>query len=355
MLRIEGLRVSIYKHFRFYDVVRGVDLSLERGEWLGLVGESGSGKTMTALSILGLIDPWPGIVTGKIKFGDVDLLSGIEAGCRVTRLANGETTEVSIDNRWKQSLDQRWDGIRGKAIGMIFQEPVSSLDPCFTVGEQIGEILLKWKLAGDEAEARQLAIQWLQKVAIRDSRQVIDFYPHELSGGMAQRVMIALALCAEPQILIADEPTTALDVTIQKQIMLLLDKLRREMNLSIIFISHNMPLVTAFADRIAVMYKGRIIENIGGSALNKASVDLSHLHPFTAALLDPLNPLNEGQTSIALPDSIEFDGCEYASSCSLRQTQCFAAPPALLRLTDDHQVACFVRQQKRLTEVTADE
>src|SRR2546425_1047239 len=247
------------------NAVDGVDLRLERGRTLGIVGESGCGKSVTALSIMALIPQPPGrIAGGEILFEGVDL----------TRLTQGEMREL-----------------RGDRISMIFQEPMTSLNPVLTVGEQIVEGVLRHRKISRDA-AKDLAIDMLEKVHIPSPKQRFDDYPHRLSGGMRQRVMIAMALACKPKLLIADEPTTALDVTIQAQILDLMRMLREETGTAIILITHDLGIVAELADEVAVMYAGRIVEHASAEALFAQPQ-----HPYTVGLLGSIPRLDLEQVS----------------------------------------------------------
>ena len=262
LLRVENLRVGFGRPGREQIAVDGVSFTLAPGEVLGIVGESGCGKSVTALSILGLIPDPPGrIVGGRILLRGQDL-AGID--------------------------EKTMNRIRGKDISMIFQEPMTALNPVFRVGEQISETLRAHEgLSRSQARAR--ALQLIEKVGISNPEQRLDQYPHELSGGMRQRVMIAMALACGPQLLIADEPTTALDVTIQAQILELLRDLQREMGMAVVLITHDLGVVAEVVDRVVVMYAGRIVEE--GSV---AAVFARPSHPYTRLLLESI-PLLEGR------------------------------------------------------------
>ncbi len=253
LLDIEDLHVVFDTEAGPVDAVRGVSFTLDR-ERLGIVGESGSGKTMTGRSILQLIRP-PGRVTAKrMAFDGIDLLTASEKALRA---------------------------IRGKRIAMVMQDPKFSLNPVMRVGHQLTEGLRRHDGMGARA-AREKALETLAAVQIRDPERVLDAYPHELSGGMGQRVMIAMMLIPDPDLLIADEPTSALDVTVQKEILAILDKLVRERGMGLIFISHDLQLVSRFCDRVLVMYQGRVVEEIAAADLANAE------HPYTRGLLDCL-------------------------------------------------------------------
>ncbi len=255
LLRIRDLQIEFGRHDSTpVKAVKGIDLELRQGESLALVGESGSGKSATALSFARLLPEPPARITAK---------------------------EMSLEGREILQMDQRQlRGIRGKEIAYIFQEPTTSLNPVLNIRTQIGEALALHRPDVPRAGRDEEIVKWLDKVGIVEPRKRLRAYPHELSGGMQQRVMIAMALCCQPKLLIADEPTTALDVTIQKQIMDLLAQLRRDLDMSIILITHNLGIIREVADRVAVMFRGEIVET--------GPVDeiLSNpQHPYTKALL----------------------------------------------------------------------
>ena len=303
LLRVEDLRVVFGPPGREQVAVDGVSLTLGAGEVLGVVGESGCGKSLTALAVLRLIPDPPGrIAGGRILFGGQDLAGADEPAM----------------NR-----------IRGKEISMIFQEPMTALNPVFRVGEQIAETIRVHEGLG-RAEARERALHLLERVGIGNAGQRLDQYPHELSGGMRQRVMIAIALACRPRILIADEPTTALDVTIQAQILLLLRDLQRELGMAVILITHDLGVVAQVVDRVAVMYAGRIVEE--GSA---AAVFERPAHPYTRLLLESIPSLDQEhdrlQTIPGMVPSLSNlpAGCRFHPRCPRRMPACTSHPPVI--------------------------
>lgn len=251
LLYVDDLRVSFPTRTGKIEAVRGVSFTLGR-ERLGIVGESGSGKSQTGRAIMGLTPPHAQITAKRLEFDGIDLL-GISA-------------------RERRSL-------RGSRVAMVLQDPKYSLNPVMTIGRQIIETLSAHSSI-KRSEARALALEMLQAVQIRDAERVFDLYPHEVSGGMGQRVMIAMMLIAKPELLIADEPTSALDVTVQLEVLGILDKLVRDRGMGLIFISHDLRLVSSFCDRVIVMYAGRIVEEIAASDLANAK------HPYTQGLLN---------------------------------------------------------------------
>jgi oligopeptide/dipeptide ABC transporter ATP-binding protein len=298
--------------------VDDVSFAVRRGETLGLVGESGSGKSVTALSIVRLIAPPGRVASGRVTLEDVDLFS--------------------LDERAMQR-------VRGRRIGFVFQEPMVALDPVYTIGQQIAETLRVHDPARGTA-ARKRAIELLDAVRVPDPARRADEYPHQLSGGLRQRAMIALALCAEPSLLIADEPTTALDVTVQAEILDLLREMRRAFNLSLLLITHDLGVVSEMADRVAVMYAGRLAE-IGPV---RQVIDAPR-HPYTRALLASVPGVHAGARLQTIPGQVPSIadrpvGCAFAPRCPDRFAACDALPPAVI-VDDGHEVSCFLHQEPR--------
>ena len=296
------------------EILSSVSLTLRASEVLGVVGESGSGKSMLALSIMGLL-PHP----IKVRGGRV-LLEGSD----LLQLSGGQMRSR-----------------RGKDVAMIFQEPMTSLNPVMRVGTQIGEVL-RWHLALQGDAAREEAVALLRRVEMPDPKRQIDAYPHELSGGMRQRVMIAMALAGRPRVLIADEPTTALDVTIQAQILELVRKLQRESSMSVMLITHDLGVIAEMCDRVAVMYAGRVVEI--GSALD---IFDRPAHPYTRGLLDSRPRISAGSEWLrtiegTVPAVGQLgEGCSFAPRCPLARAQCRIVPP-LRAVGTTHDVACVV-------------
>ncbi|WP_428380238.1 ABC transporter ATP-binding protein [Nevskia ramosa] len=316
MLEIKDLRVRHPGRGRAavpVTVLDGVSLSLAAGESLGLVGESGSGKSQTALAILGLL-PASAAAEGSIRFDGNELLGASR---------------------------QQMDRLRGSRIAMIFQDPMTSLNPSLSIGLQLAEVLEVHR-GTSRRDALREAAHMLDAVRIPDAMRRLQQYPHELSGGQRQRVMIAMALLCKPQLLIADEPTTALDVTIQAQILDLLDELRRELNLALLLITHDLGVVAGHCDRVAVMYAGRIVE-----AGPSTAVLASPSHPYTAALLASrpslLGPRLERLPSIAgqTPDPARRPiACAFAPRCTLVLPVCRERVPVLQDLAGERSAAC---------------
>ncbi|HEY0125424.1 MAG TPA: ABC transporter ATP-binding protein [Rhizobium sp.] len=260
MLTVENLRVRYPTRTGIIEAVRGVSFTLGR-ERLGIVGESGSGKSQTGRAIMGLTPPHALVTADRLNFSGIDLLS--------------------VSARERRSL-------RGKRIAMVLQDPKYSLDPVMPIGKQITETLRTHEKVG-RAEARDRALAMLEAVQIRDPKRVYDLHPHEVSGGMGQRVMIAMMLIAGPELLIADEPTSALDVTVQLDVLRIMDKLVSERGMGLIFVSHDLRLVSSFCDRVIVMYAGKIVEELKASELNNAQ------HPYTRGLLNCMPVIGENR------------------------------------------------------------
>ncbi|MBN8222479.1 MAG: ABC transporter ATP-binding protein [Spirochaetes bacterium] len=293
LLAVENLRLTFSSGTKTIYALRGVDLTLQRGEILALVGESGSGKSVTGLSLLGL-------------HGKNAALKG----------------RIGFDGRDLSALsDEEMRAYRGKRIAMIFQEPMTALNPVFTVGFQLGEVLaLHRSLTGDAA--KKAATELLGKVGIPEPELRLKSYPFQLSGGMRQRVLIAMALAAEPEILVADEPTTALDVTIQSQILRLLREINEREHMAMIFITHDLGIVAKLAHRVAVMYAGTIVET--GKV---ADIFENPKHPYTQALLASVHDAPRGQKLFAIPGSPPpltalDEGCAFAPRCNFAEARC---------------------------------
>ena len=322
LLEVKDLKTYFKTDEGVVRAVDGVSYQLRRGECLGVVGESGSGKSVTQVTILGLIPQPPGqIAGGQILFKGQDLLK-----------------------LKPQELRQ----IRGNRISMIWQDPMSSLNPFLKISRQLTEPLITHQGLA-MPEARERAIQMLEKVGIPGAAQRFDMYPHQFSGGMRQRVMIAMALLCQPELLIADEPTTALDVTIQAQILDLIRALRQELGTSVIMITHDLGVVAGMADRIVVMYAGRIMEEAPARALFH---DPSH--PYTVGLLRSVPRLDKGRASRLIPIegrppdvSKPIPGCPFAPRCAWAQARCTSERPELVELEPGHRSACWRAHEVR--------
>ncbi|MEW5988544.1 MAG: ABC transporter ATP-binding protein [Chloroflexota bacterium] len=319
ILEIKGLRTQFFTESGVVRAVDGVDLVVRRGEVLGLVGESGCGKSVTSLSVMRLISPPGRITEGQIIFDNVDLV----------RAAEAKMTEV-----------------RGNRISMIFQQPTSCLNPVFRIGDQLIEVLEIHQNLGKEAN-RKRAVELLNMVGIPEPETRLKAYPHELSGGMAQRVMIAMALACVPELLIADEPTTALDVTIQAQILDLMRNLRSKVDTAIILITHDLGVVAEMCDRVDVMYAGRIVEEAGVVELFQ-----SPKHPYTQALIGATPVLGQADKElVTIPGSVPNlvnlpPGCKFAPRCAARVQHdlriCLEQEPELKPVANGHWVRCWL-------------
>ena len=321
LLEVKNLKTHFFTEQGKVAAVDGVSFNINEGEILAIVGESGSGKSITCLSILGLIPTPPGkIVGGEIRFNGRNLVNLKEDEIRA---------------------------IRGNEIAMIFQEPMTALNPVFTIGEQIAEVLRLHKgLKRDQI--RKETIKLLEMVGIPEPESRIKCYPHEFSGGMRQRIMIAMALACRPKLIIADEPTTALDVTIQAQILELLRNLRDEMGMAIILITHDFGVVAEFAEKIAVMYAGKIIEE------GKTEEILTNpLHCYTKGLLKSIPTLdsNVDERLPVIPGSVPSplempDGCRFSTRCSCASQKCLIEEPPLRVVGIERKVACWLDSEK---------
>jgi oligopeptide/dipeptide ABC transporter ATP-binding protein len=314
LLTIRGLSVEYVRRHQVIPAVRGVSLSVNEGETVAIVGESGSGKSTLALAALGLILPQDGRITaGSIEYCGKDLAHQSPA---------------------------EWRALRGKELAMVFQDPFSSLNPVLTAGEQIAETVRAHAPGLPEAVCREQVLQSLKEVMFADPARIAAAYPHQLSGGQRQRVVIAMAIVNRPRILIADEPTTALDVTIQKDILDLIDRLKKELSLTVLLITHNLPLACERSQRIAVMYAGEIVETNRTGELFRAP-----RHPYTRALIRSVPRLAAGGTRFVLggqvPDPCALPaGCAFADRCADVMEQCRTRRPPPVA-ADECTVACF--------------
>ena len=315
LLEVRNLTTCFKVEGGEFTAVDSVSFSVESGRTLGIVGESGCGKSVTSLSIMGLLPKGQGrIAGGSITFDGVDLVHLSASALRA---------------------------LRGNRIAMIFQEPMTSLNPAFTIGDQLIEAI-RCHRDLDQAGARAHAIEMLRRVRIPSPEQSIDDYPHKLSGGMRQRVMIAMALSCEPQLLIADEPTTALDVTIQAQVLDLMRTLRADTGAAIILITHDLGVIAELADEVAVMYAGRVVER---SSVQRLFAQPQH--PYTIGLLGSIPKLHLKQDRLAaiegqVPTPMTvLAGCRFAARCPFADAHCEAAPPPLVELEAGHFAACW--------------
>lgn len=318
LLEVRDLRVSFFTPRGEVRAVDGVSFTIDEGETFGLVGESGCGKSVTALSLLRLLDGSGRIVGGDIVFAGRTLLALSEEEMR---------------------------SLRGDQIAMVFQEPMTSLNPVFTVGYQIGEVLEVHR-GMSRKQARAEAIELLRLVEIPEPERRVDAYPHQLSGGMRQRVMIAMALACRPRLLIADEPTTALDVTIQAQILDLLAHLQEQFGMAVLFVTHDLGIVAERARRVAVMYAGRIVEEAETATLFR-----NPLHPYTRGLLRSIPRLGMRVRRLAaipgsVPDPLALpSGCRFRDRCTYAVARCGEIDPQLEPFGDSRAVACIRAQE----------
>ncbi|CCU78014.1 Oligopeptide transport ATP-binding protein OppD (TC 3.A.1.5.1) [Halanaerobium saccharolyticum subsp. saccharolyticum DSM 6643] len=315
LVEVKNLKTYFYTEEGVVKAVDGVDYEIYPGETLGIVGESGCGKSVTSLSIMRLIESPPGkIVAGEINFQGEDLIKIPEKEMRK---------------------------IRGNDISMIFQEPMTSLNPVYTVGDQIIEAIMLHK-GVDRKEARKQAIDMLTKVGIPLPEQRVDEYPHQLSGGMRQRVMIAMALSCDPKLLIADEPTTALDVTIQAQILELMNSLKESYGMSIMMITHDLGVIAEVSDRVAVMYAGKVVEYTDVNTLFD-----DPKHPYTWGLMNSIPKLDKDVDRLeaipgSVPSPLNFpEGCKFNTRCPLAEGKCYDEEPPLEDAADGHMVRCW--------------
>ncbi|WP_242389971.1 ABC transporter ATP-binding protein [Kosakonia cowanii] len=312
VLRITNLKVQFAGSP--VSVLDGISLSVKRGETLALVGESGCGKSITSLALMGLLPTSAQIVSGEMHFRDQDL---------------------------RQLAPRDYADLRGNALAMIFQEPMTSLNPAFTLGDQLSEAVMRHQNVS-RSEAMAAALQILEKVQIPAPEMRLKAYPHQLSGGMRQRVMIAMALINNPRLLIADEPTTALDVTIQAQILALLNTLKAETGTAVLMITHDLGVVAEVAQQLAVMYAGQVVEQ--GSV---EAIFADPQHPYTIGLMGSIpslgarkGPLSTIPGAVPLPEAMP-KGCRFATRCPFAQTRCHQEKPTLQPQGPGHLVACF--------------
>jgi len=327
LLEVQGLSTRFKVEGGEFTALEGVSFSIEAGRTLGIVGESGCGKSVTSLSIMGLLPKGVGrVAAGSIRFDGIDLLGLDAAAMRA---------------------------LRGARIAMIFQEPMTSLNPAFTIGDQLIEAIRCHRNISHH-EARAHALRMLAQVRIPAPERRIDAYPHKLSGGMRQRVMIAMALACEPSLLIADEPTTALDVTIQAQVLELMRKLRAETGTAIMLITHDLGVIAELADEVVVMYAGRVVERASVSALFAQPQ-----HPYTIGLLGSIPKLHLEQHRLAAIEGqvptpmTAMSGCRFAPRCPFGDAQCRRAEPPLADLGAGHLAACWKAPLSAGTEQAA--
>ncbi|MBS4201014.1 ABC transporter ATP-binding protein [Bacillus sp. FJAT-49732] len=317
LLEVKDLKIAFKKDRDFIPTVRGVNFQVFPGEMLGIVGESGCGKSVTSLGVMGLLPK---------EFSKV-----------------GENSDIVFEGKsLKQLLDIEYRQYRGKELAMIFQDPMSSLNPVFTIGFQMIEMITShMKLSKKEAKKR--AIDMLKKVGIPRAESVVDEYPHQLSGGMRQRVMIAMALSCNPKLLIADEPTTALDVTIQAQILDLMKKLQKEYHTAVMLITHDLGVVAEVCDRVIVMYAGKVVEEA-----EVAEIFNAPKHPYTVGLINSIPSLTDEKKrldaisgSVPLPEEMP-SGCPFAPRCAHATERCYAEEPLRINVGHNHYTSCWL-------------
>jgi len=319
VLSIRNLKTQFHTAEGVVRAVDGIDLTVRSGTVLGVVGESGSGKSVTALSVVAVFSQHQGkIVAGEVWFNGVDLLT---------------------------LKEKEMQAIRGKRIAMIFQEPMTSLNPVFTIGNQISE-MLRLHLKMNRKDARRRTIELLDLVGIPSADRRVDDYPHQLSGGMRQRVMIAMAISCNPEIVLADEPTTALDVTIQAQILVLLEELRKRLGMALVLISHDLGVIAEVAHEVAIMYAGRIVEEAATEEL------FAHpLHPYTQGLLASLPRFDKAgsrrERLKAIPGTVPKMtenqlGCSFTPRCGVAIPRCSREEPPLKEIRPGHRARCWV-------------
>jgi peptide/nickel transport system ATP-binding protein len=358
LLTLEDLRTYFYSRSKqaFIRSVDGVSLEIAHGETLGVVGESGSGKSITALSVMGLISERPGVIGGKIGFKTErvrkDLLQDL--GDYVT-LVKKDSRIMSVSKDvagWEQHAERVMSNVRGKEIAMIFQNPKSSLNPFMPVGKQITEAIQLHMAIKSEQEAKERALYWLDRVKIDSPRLRFDNHPYGLSGGMCQRAMIAMALSSEPSLLIADEPTTGLDATIQSKIVDLLAELKSELGTTTMLISHDISIISRLSDSVAVMYGGTVVEY--GPAKDLLASAFESKHPYTAALLSSI-PSEQNIREKGYLQAIEGDvldtinmpaGCRFYGRCrrvtDATRQKCEFKEPDLREIVPGHRVRCWL-------------
>jgi oligopeptide/dipeptide ABC transporter ATP-binding protein len=315
ILCVENLAVSFYTYYGVARAVNGVSFEVDADETLGVVGESGSGKSVTAAAVMGLIEPPGAITSGKVTLNGRDLLSATK---------------------------EEWNRVRGREMTMCFQNPSRALNPVLRVGHQIMRVYLRHVPSATRAEARAHAIHLLREVNIADADKVMGRYPHQLSGGMCQRVMIVMALMCDPSLLILDEPTTGLDVTVQKQLMHLLLQLREKAHASQWLITHDLGVVANLCDRVVVMYGGKIMEV---APIGRLFGDAAH--PYTRALLVSIPQVNQKNRLKPIPGVVPGalsipPGCPFNPRCSERMDICTVAPPGYVEVEPGHRVACYL-------------
>jgi len=324
ILQVKGLRTSFFTDDGVIPAVDNIDFSVHEGEVLGIVGESGCGKSVTSLSIMGLVPSPPGKITGgEILFEDKDL----------TKLSDKEMRKV-----------------RGNDVAMIFQEPMTSLNPLFTIGNQLTEAILIHRKDWSKKQAKSRAVEMLNLVGLPRADELMKDYPHQLSGGMRQRVMIAMALVCDPKVLIADEPTTALDVTIQAQILHLMKDLNERLNTAVLLITHDLGVVAETCERVVVMYAGQVVEEGPVQTIFK-----DPQHPYTKGLLQSVPDMRfKKQRLYSIPRNVPKPGsvrtgCRFAARCEFAFDKCLTENPDLYQTSSVHKTRCFLYKSEEVS------
>jgi peptide/nickel transport system ATP-binding protein len=347
LLEVRGLKVELPTPTGWVRPVNDVTLRIAPGESLGLVGESGSGKTMLALALMGLLPAGARVSGEALLAGQANGIGGASAAGAATPAPahSGNTDRSSLRTNLTALSEQGWRGVRGREIAMVFQEPMTALNPVMRIGAQIAEAIRTHNAGLDSGKVRRRMLEALRRAAVPEPEARAEQFPHQLSGGLRQRAMIAMALAGGPRLLIADEPTTALDVTVQKQILDLLDRLRRELRLGLLFITHDLGVVAQVADRVAVVYAGRIIEE-------GPTLEVLHTprHPYTNGLLAASPTLERGRL-MPIPGAVPQltalpPGCAFEPRCPLRVADCVRGVPDLrvpqLGAAPDHKARCIL-------------
>jgi oligopeptide/dipeptide ABC transporter ATP-binding protein len=357
LLKIDNLRTYFYARSKhsFVRAVDGVSLEVGQRETVGVVGESGSGKSIAAMSIMGLISAGPGVIGGSIQFSSArvqkNLLEGLQDFVKLEE-HNGRVMAVSKNERgWQKASERSMKNLRGREISMIFQNPRASLNPYISVGEQITESVRLHTQYKSQKEAQERAIYWLEQVKIDSPRLRFNAYPAAMSGGMCQRAMIAMALSSEPSLLIADEPTTGLDATIQSKIVDLMEEIKSGTGISTLLISHDISVISRLADRVAVMYGGAVVEY--ASAKIVLGTEAGIKHPYTAALLAsiPSEQKIRDKSNLQTIDGDVLDtinvppGCRFYARCNQItpeiRDRCATQHPELTEVAPGHQMRCW--------------
>ncbi|MEJ2153872.1 MAG: ABC transporter ATP-binding protein [Desulfobacteraceae bacterium] len=358
ILTIENLHAYFYARSKqaFIRSVDNVSFEIHQGQTLGMVGESGSGKSVTALSVMGLVQGSPGVISGAIRFhtpdGPLNLLHGIDRHVQLKRHNGRIMTVIKAARPWEKRLQRRMKGIRGSQLAMIFQDPRSAMNPFSTIGRQITETILRNTAISSRKEARDKTLAWLEQVRIDAPKIRYHNNPHGLSGGMCQRAMIAMALAAEPTLLIADEPTTGLDATIQSRIVALMGQIKSRLGLTTLLISHDIDVIRQLSDRVAVMYGGTVLENGPVDAVLDPAA--APKHPYTAALLasvpDRRLIKKKGVLKAIKGDVLDTintpKGCRFYPRCRQYHGKIVAAcvnqEPPLSPVAQGHAVRCWL-------------